>query len=300
MKDNDKSLKGWVFNIQRYSIHDGPGIRTTVFLKGCPLRCFWCQNPESQNIYPEILLFKDKCTRCGMCVSACQNGANSLSSVSAEIERDRCTGCGKCVEACPNEARTLVGKSLAVEEVVKEVKKDTSFYNKSGGGVTLSGGDPAAQPDFSLAILKECKEAGMHTAIETTGNAPWKTLEKILEYTDFVLFDIKQMDSEKHYQGTGRPNALILENARKVSKLKPMKVRVPLIPGFNDSEGDIRKTAHFVKEELGKVPLEILAYNQLGEAKYDRLGKAGPHFEIQTDEYVSRLRSIIDAEMSKA
>jgi len=302
MKDNEneKDLKGCVFNIQRYSIHDGPGIRTTVFLKGCPLRCLWCQNPESQRKDPEILLFKDKCTRCGKCVEVCPTGASSLSAGSSLIDRSKCTGCGKCVDVCPNEARTLVGKSMTVEEVVKEVKKDTSFYNKSGGGVTISGGDALAQPEFSLAILKECKEAGIHTAIETTGYAPWATLEKLLKYTDFVLYDIKQMDSEKHYEGTKTRNPLILENARLVSKMKPMKVRIPLIPGYNDSVENVRKTACFVRDELGIKDLEVLAYNKLGEAKYDRLDKTGPHYDTQNDEYVADLKSIIDSEMAKA
>lgn len=299
MKNNKEVYNGVVFNIQKYSIHDGPGIRTTVFLKGCPLRCYWCQNPESQKKEPEIILFKDRCTLCGRCVAVCPSGASSLSVASSIIDRSKCTGCGKCVEACPNDARQLVGKYMTVDEVVEEVLKDVKFYQNSGGGVTLSGGDPIAQLGFALAILKRCKEAGLHTALETCGYTRWSTMEKLLKYTDLVLFDIKHMDSKKHIEGTRTPNSIILKNAKRIAQLKPLKVRVPLIPGFNDSVEHISQLARFVRKELGFVDIELLPYNKLGEVKYDRLDKMRPQFEAQQEEYVQELKDIIDLEMSK-
>lgn len=296
-KDKEVS-RGVVFNIQKYSIHDGPGIRTTVFLKGCPLRCLWCQNPESHRKEPEILLFKDRCTLCGRCVAVCPNGASSLSDTSSMIDRSKCIGCGKCVEVCPNEARQLSGEYMTVDEVMEEVLKDVVFYKNSGGGVTLSGGDPIAQSGFALAILKRCKEAGLHTALETCGYARWSTMEKLLKYTDLVLFDIKHMDAARHREGTGKPNSIILRNARRIAKLKPLRVRVPLIPGFNDSAEHIRQLAKFVREKLGLVDIDLLPYNKLGEVKHERLDRERPHLETQNEEYVQELQAIIDLEMS--
>jgi pyruvate formate lyase activating enzyme len=295
----NKASQGIVFNIQRYSIHDGPGIRTTVFLKGCPLRCYWCQNPESQRKKPEILLFKEKCTLCGQCVTVCPAGASRLSAEGSVIDRSKCLGCGQCAEACPNEARKLAGACMTLDEVMEEVQKDASFYKNSGGGVTLSGGDPVAQPVFALAILQRCQEAGLHTALETSGYTRWTTMEKLLAYTDLVLFDIKHMDAAKHRQGTGRSNAIILENARRISQLKPLRIRVPLVPGFNDSAEAVREIASFVRDRLGFVDIDLLAYNKLGEVKYERLDKKAPRFDTQNDEYIQKLKGIVDSETLK-
>ncbi len=269
MSDNS----GIIFNIQRYSIHDGPGIRTTVFLKGCPLKCFWCQNPESQNLKPEILVKKEACTACGHCVDICPNKASSISGATAVIQREKCTGCGKCVEACPNEARSLVGKRVTVDEVFQELLKDKKFYANSGGGVTLSGGEPTSQPEFASSILQKCKDAGLHTAIETCGFASWTNMQELLKYTDFVLYDIKCIDPEKHKKATGRDNSLILSNAKKIAKYKPMKIRVPLIPTFNANTEEISLITRFVKRELKVSEIELLPYNKFGESKYDRLGR---------------------------
>jgi len=293
----DKGTRGLIFNIQRYSIHDGPGIRTTVFLKGCPLECFWCQNPESQRGTPEIFLNKEQCTLCGQCVAICPTGASSLLLERSTIDRGKCTGCGMCVDVCPSGARSLVGRYATVEEVVQEVVRDKKFYENSGGGVSLSGGDPTVQIEFALAILRGWKEEGLHTVLDTCGYASWLIMEKLLEFTDLVLYDIKCMDTTKHYGATGKPNDIILENAKKIAKCKLMRVRVPMIPGFNDTAEEVRAIAEFVKDELGAVDIDLLPYNKWAESKYDRLGKTCFHLEEQSEEDMERLRAIVSSVM---
>jgi pyruvate formate lyase activating enzyme len=292
MPDNTKS-EGYVFDIQRYSIHDGPGIRTTVFLKGCPLHCFWCQNPESQKLSPEILFFKDRCTACGRCADVCPNQAVKLNGKISQTDRSRCSGCGQCVEACPNEARKLAGRLMTAEQVLLEVLKDKKFYDNSGGGVTLSGGEPLFQPDFAMDILRKSKDERLHTVVETSGSVPWSHFEKIIDYTDLFLFDIKQIDDGRHQSGTGMSNNLILSNIKKVAGLKKLKVRVPLIPGFNDSREDIQSIARFVKGELGTVEIELLAYNKMGEIKYERLGRECRFLELQSENHVQSLKDLV-------
>jgi len=288
-----------VFNIQRYCIHDGPGIRTTVFINGCPLKCFWCQNPEGQSIRPQIFLNKDRCTGCGRCVSACPKGIIEIFGGKSRTNRDVCDGCGKCVEACPNEARSLVGRWVSAEEVFDLVKKDYIFYEKSGGGVTLSGGDPLAQPEFSIAILKLCKDNNIHTAIETCGHAPWKTVKEVLQYVDLVLYDFKHMDPEKHKQYTGVSNNLILENVKRICHelSKPVWARIPIIPGYNDSPDNIESTAKFIKE-LGKSiqQVNLLPYHRLGETKFERLEKEYPFsIEPPSEEHLTNIKKIFES-----
>jgi pyruvate formate lyase activating enzyme len=283
-------LKGVIFNIQRYSIHDGPGIRTTLFLKGCPLKCFWCQNPESQRKKPEVFLYKDRCTGCGQCVAACSTGASRLLEKKSTIDRDKCIGCGECVGVCPNEARKLMGRSMTVDKVMQEVVKDSKFYEDSGGGVTLSGGEPTAQPQFALAVLRNCKKAGLHTTLETCGYVSWQTMDKLLEYTDLVLYDVKCLDAKKHYAATGRPNAIILRNIKMIAGYKPIRVRVPMIPGFNDSSHEVRAIANFVKKELGSIEIELLSYNKLGESKCNLLDRDPVHLEDRGDEHMEKLK----------
>jgi pyruvate formate lyase activating enzyme len=284
---------GVVFNIQRCSLHDGPGIRTTVFLKGCPLRCFWCQNPESQSGGPELLLDRRKCTLCGICRQACRTGALRLDGDSLVFDRGGCIGCGSCVSSCPNEARSISGKRMTVEEVMREVIKDLKFYKKSGGGATLSGGEPLAQPHFAGELFRRCKGEGLHTTLDTCGYAPWSTIKGLLEYADLVLFDIKHLDAAKHAEATGRDNRLILENAKKIAKLKPMRVRVPMIPGFNDSIETIREIADFAEKELGCPVIDLLPYNRLGEIKYEFLDKPCSALSSQADDHLRMLESVI-------
>jgi pyruvate formate lyase activating enzyme len=293
-----EATKGIIFNVQHYSIHDGPGIRTTVFMKGCPLRCAWCQNPESQKLQPELFFNAEACTGCGSCVQVCPVKAIEIVEGKSKTNRKLCSGIGKCAEVCPNEARTLMGRVVTAGEVFKEVNGDSIFYQRSGGGVTLSGGDPVAQPEFSISILKLCKDAGIHTAIETSGCVKWEILSQILNYVDLVLYDFKEMEPAKHKTHTGVSNALILDNVRKIyhERQIPLLARVPVVPGFNDSVENITATARFVANELGKdVKVHLLPYHRLGETKYERLEYISTTTSIKppTDEQMAKLNEIV-------
>ena len=297
---NDNDVKGYIFNIQRYSIHDGPGIRTTVFLKGCPLRCYWCQNPESQDKGPEVYFDQTRCTACGKCVTVCPAGASLLSDTTSSIDRSRCTACGKCSEVCPNEARRIIGKYVSVGEVFEEVKRDEVFYAKSGGGVTISGGEPLFQPDYTVSLLKSCRRSGIHTALDTSGYVKWNTLKRVLDYCNLVLFDIKHIDLAQHVKYTGVSNQLILDNARRVVDVCPMWVRVTVVPGYcNDSIETIEATARFLTAELGtSVVVCLLPYHRLGEIKYEKLGRlARPITGIQPpdDESITKFREVFES-----
>lgn len=291
-------LVGQVFNIQRFSTHDGPGIRTTVFLKGCPLRCYWCQNPESQSLKPVIMLKRDRCTLCGRCISRCPQGANSIVDGKMVILREKCTGCGKCVKACFNKARTLEGEPMTVEQVIDTVVRDYDLFANSGGGMTVSGGACEMQCEFTVNLLKAAHENGIKTAVEMEGAFPWSVVGAIAEHCDFIMFDLKQMNEEKHIQGTKVSNRLILENAKNLIKLgKDVLFRTPLIPGFNDSAEDITAICRFIREELKLSPAEhheLLPYNNLGEEKYRRLDMDGicPENKRQSDDYIAMLNAI--------
>ncbi len=266
-------INGYVFDIQRYSIHDGPGIRSTVFLKGCPLTCVWCSNPESQKQVPQLLYLKHLCSRCHKCVDICPNKAiRVLPEGDLEVDRDLCVGCGFCVDICPAEARQVSGKLMSVEEVIDIVKRDALFYKNSDGGVTFSGGEATAQPEFLLALLRECKKLGFHTTLDTCGFVKWDILEPVLEYVDLVLFDVKQTNPKKHQQYTGVSNKLIFENAKRIlSQNIPVILRAVLIPGCNDSDEDIRALAEFALE-LGGPEINLMLYHKLGIKKYESLG----------------------------
>ncbi len=294
------SVKGWIWNIKKYALHDGPGIRTTVFFKGCPLKCPWCCNPESQAFQPEIIWFREKCRACGRCLEVCPRAAVSADVQGRRrIDPERCDLCGLCMEQCPGEALSLVGRPMSVDEVLREVNKDSVFHSRSGGGITLSGGEPLAQAVFASELLRRYKydERGLHTAVDTCGYVEWRELVKVLPYTDLFLYDIKHMDSSEHCRLTGVGNELILENARRIADTgKVLIVRLTLVPGYNDSEKNVRGTAEFARSLNGEEEVDLLPYHRLGEHKYARMERkyALAGTKPPADEYLAVLRRIVE------
>ena len=272
---------GRIFNIQKYSIHDGPGIRTTVFLKGCPLSCIWCHNPESQSFSPEIMQYNKRCIGCGKCVEVCKYEALSLVDGSIKFDRDKCTSCGSCAEVCYAKAKELAGKLMTVQEVIAQIDKDSIFYDESGGGVTFSGGEPLSQPEFLLELLTQCKKREYHTAVDTSGYGATETIKAISRFTDLFLYDLKLMDDDKHIKYTGVSNKLILENLKTISQLgNRIYIRIPLIPGINDDESNIRATSKVIQETAGIEQVNLLPYHNIAVDKYNRLGKHSSLMEI--------------------
>ncbi len=262
---------GKVFNIQRYSIHDGPGIRTTVFLKGCPLRCAWCANPESQRFETEVTYQIASCVGCQHCVAACPSGACRFENGHTVIDREWCVGCGACARGCAYHALKLVGERMSVAEVVEQALRDAPFYRKSGGGVTISGGEAFAQPAFTLALLETLGEEGIHTAVETSGFAPYGTLEKAK--ADLFLYDLKLIDPVLHKGYIGQDNRLILENLKRLLQDgRQIIVRMPLIPGINTDPALIRRTGEYLRSVHAK-QVHLLPYHRLGVGKYGLLDR---------------------------
>jgi pyruvate formate lyase activating enzyme len=262
---------GIVFDIRRFSIHDGPGIRTTVFFKGCPLACPWCHNPEGIDPTPALVYHANRCVHCGACLPSCPQGAISLRDGTVLTDRSRCLQCGDCTEACYAEAREMAGRSMSVAKVMAEVGRDVVFYDESGGGVTFSGGEPLLQADFLLALLQACRVQGFHTALDTCGYAPWETLDRVREYIGLFLYDVKLMDEARHRRCTGVSNAPILENLRRLAGHgQRIVLRLPLIPGVNDDAGNVRATGALAAE-LRIPEVDVLPYHQAGVDKYGRL-----------------------------
>jgi len=290
--------KGLVFSIQRYSTEDGPGIRTTVFMKGCPLRCMWCHNPEGQEFSPQIAFNDSRCIGCKGCVDACPQGAIIITADGSRTDRGKCQNCGKCADMCPTGARELIGKYMTAKEVFSEVERDKLFYRSSGGGVTVGGGEPTMQPRFLVEFLRKCHEQGIHTALDTSGYVKWKEMEEILKYVDLVLYDIKQMDPAKHVEYTGVSNKLILENARKISgKGISMIIRVPVIPRYTDGEDNIRDVMEFACILESVVKVDLLPFHRLGEPKYRKLARNYAFEGVQppTDVHMQELKLLVES-----
>lgn len=265
--------EGIVFDIQRFSLHDGPGIRTIVFLKGCPLHCLWCSNPESQKFSQEIMFNAQKCIDCGTCIDVCPRDAVSENNQTYRIQTELCDLCGRCCEECPTQALKWSGRRFSVSAVLAEIEKDRAFYESSGGGVTASGGEPLRQPVFLKELLAACRSRGIHTAVETCGFVKWSCFQDILDVTDLFLYDLKHLDPTAHEKMTGCDNRLILENIEKLSRTGAnIIVRMPMIPGLNDSEKNINATAKFMTT-LGIHEIHLLPYHNYGESKYTMLGK---------------------------
>jgi glycyl-radical enzyme activating protein len=273
---------GIVFDIKKFAIHDGPGIRTTVFLKGCPLSCLWCHNPESREDGIEISFIPDKCIGCGYCFRVCPAGAHVMKDGVHVLDRTLCVRCGKCAEECYAKALEVVGMRMSVQEALAEVMKDKPFYDNSGGGMTISGGEPMDQPEFTLELLRAAKEEGLHTCLDTSGFAPLDEYERLMPYVDIFLYDIKETDPERHKEFVGVDNALIMENLRALDRKGAKTIlRCPLVPGLNDRPEHLEAVGRLASELTNVLEVTIHPYHPLGKSKSRRIGKEYPLEDLE-------------------
>lgn len=291
-----------IVDIKRFAIHDGPGIRTTVFLKGCPLRCLWCHNPEGISTAPELAYYAHKCAGCGMCVKSCPRGAHSFPDNAENgapihiFDRSLCIACGKCAENCVGEALTLFGREISAGEALKTVLEDRIFYASSGGGVTLSGGEPLLHPDFCAELLSGARAEGIGTAVDTCGDVPEEAFRAVLPYTDLFLYDLKHMDAVEHKKLTGRSNERILANLRLLSELgRPAEIRIPLIPTLNDSAENLTAAGAFLAKLPNITRVKVLPYHDMARSKYAALGKPDtmPKVAPPDDDALDRAAAIL-------
>ena len=291
--ERDKGLSGVITDISRCSLHDGPGVRTVVYFKGCALRCKWCHNPETLTVEKDMMFLNTKCIKCGRCLEVCPQ-CHSVVDDEVQIDRSSCKHCGKCVDSCPAGALQMVGREVTVEELMTELRKDRHYYEMSGGGVTLSGGECLLQSEFAAALLEKCKEEGIHTTIETALFVPWEKVERVLPCVDLVYADLKIAEGAKHKEYTGQSNERILSNLKNLSEAgKEVIVRIPLIPGVNDTSEELEKLGNVIKTLGGGVrAVEVLKYNYLAESKYQSIGLTWANFgkETQSDETLERIR----------
>ncbi len=292
-----------IFDIQKFSLHDGSGIRTLVFFKGCPLACAWCSNPEGQAHSAELVYARDRCIgadECDRCVPACTAGAIGPGGAGGvEIDRELCDHCGDCASSCPSKALEVSGKLVSVDDVIRAVEEDSGFYVRSGGGLTVSGGEPLSQVEFVADLLATARSRGLNTVVETSGLCPWESFERVAPHVDQIFYDIKCLDPARHRRETGVSNDVILENFRRLRRQFPetaVVVRTPVIPDVNDSEEDIEAIARFIGDAGGASAYELLPYHGFGEGKYHRLGRAYllDHAEPPSEQQMAALRRISD------
>jgi len=295
MSQDLSAVAGTVFDLDQTAIHDGPGARMNVYFKGCPMRCDWCHSPESQDPWPEIVWYETRCRRCGRCIEVCPSGRRGPDG-RAPDGADPCTLCGKCVQVCENGALAICGREATAGEIVAEARKLKPFFRRTGGGVTLTGGEPTAQPDFAFAVAALCKDGSIHVAIETCGSASWSVFEKLLPVVDLFLYDVKHVDGDKHRKHTGAANDGILDNLRRlVSAGGDVVVRVALIPGFNDEESAISRIAGSLAR-IGVLRMSLLPFNTATEGKYSWVGREAPwrNTRRQSRDAVDRLRAAVE------
>lgn len=288
---------GIISDIKRFAVHDGDGIRTTVFLKGCSLNCIWCHNPEGISFTPQIAYYENKCLNCAECVSICPNGAHKITENGHLLDRDLCIACGKCADKCLGSAITFYGKEVTVEELLPKLLEDKDFYDTSGGGVTISGGECLCQADFCAELLKALKEQGIHTAVDTCGMVSKEAFDKVIPYTDVFLYDIKAIDEDVHIKCTGHSNNLILENIQYLDSLgKDIEVRIPYVPEYNDDQ--MEKIADFLKPLRSVKRVRVLPYHNYAGSKYDALRMVNTlPLRLPTEEEISKVEKLFKEKM---